>query len=139
MRALLAAAALMAMNAVAQAQNAPPAAAPAPANDVAPGDPFAAEYGNTVVQTAPSGAQILTHINEDRTWEQHLPDGSTRRGTYRWQDDHTVCFAQLDPPLPNGEGTGCNEVHTAHKVGESWTQKDSKGQTYTMTIVAGRH
>jgi hypothetical protein len=130
MRALLAAAALVAMGAVAQAQEAAPAAPS--------GDPFAAEYGNTLTQTEPDGAQIVTYINEDRTWTQHLPDGSVRRGTYRWQDDHTVCFAQTDPALPNGQGTGCNEVRMAHQVGESWTQKDSKGQTYTMAIVAGR-
>ena len=137
MRALLAAAALIAMNVAALAQvNAP--AAPPPAAPVATGDPFADEYANTLVERAADGATILTHINEDRTWEQHLPDGSVRRGTYRWQDDHTVCFAQTEPALPNSEGTGCNEVHSIHHVGESWTQKDSKGQTFTMTIVAGR-
>jgi hypothetical protein len=127
MRALLASVALAAFNVAAYAQDA------APAND-----PFAAEYGNTVVQTAANGAQIVTFINEDHTWIQHLPDGSTRRGTYRWQDDHTVCFAQTDPAPQNGQGTGCNEVQSAHQIGETWTQKDSHGQSYTMTIVAGR-
>ncbi len=130
MRALLVVTTLLAMSAVAQAQDAAPAAPS--------GDPFAAEYGNTLTQTGPDGARIVTFINEDRTWIQHLPDGSARRGTYRWQDDHTVCFAQTDPAPPSGQGTGCNEVRSAHQVGESWTQKDSKGQTYTMTIVAGR-
>jgi hypothetical protein len=135
MRALLWGVALVAMSTGAQAQDTAPAVAPA----ATPGDPFAAEYGNTLVQEGPNGAQIVTFINEDRTWIQHLPDGSVRRGTYRWQDDHTVCFAQTNPAMPNGEGTGCNEVHSAHQIGERWTQKDSKGQTYTMTIVAGRH
>ncbi len=130
MRALLAGAALVATCTVAHAQDAAPAAAP--------GDPFAAEYGNTLTQTGPDGARIVTYINEDHTWVQHLPDGSTRSGTYRWQDDHTVCFAQTDPTPTNGQGTGCNEVHSAHQIGDSWTQRDSKGQSYTMTIVAGR-
>jgi hypothetical protein len=128
MRALLAGTALVAMCATASAQDAAPAA----------GDPFADEYGNTLTQTGPDGAQIVTYINEDRTWVQHLPDGSTRRGTYLWQDDHTVCFAQTEPAMPNGQGTGCNEVHSAHKIGDNWTQKDSKGQTYSMAITAGR-
>jgi hypothetical protein len=126
--------ALLAMSVAALAD--PPAAQPVPA--AANGDPFADEYANTLVETAPDGAKIYSHINEDHTWEQHLPDGSSERGTYRWQDDHTVCFTQTEPRLPNGEGTGCNEVHSAHKVGDNWTQKDAKGQTYTMTLVAGR-
>jgi hypothetical protein len=134
MRALLAVAALVVTSVAAQAQDVAPAAAPATT-----GDPFAAEYGNTLIQAGPNGVQIVTYIDEDRTWVQHLPDGSTRRGTYRWQDDHTVCFAQTDPAPPSGGGTGCNEVHSAHQIGERWTQTDSKGQTYTMTIVAGRH
>jgi hypothetical protein len=121
-------AALLALCMTAQADPPAPAA----------GDPFTAEYGNTLTQTGPDGAQIVTFINEDQTWVQHLPDGSTRRGTYRWQDDHTVCFAQTDPTPQNGQGTGCNEVQTAHQVGDSWTQKDSRGQTYTMRLVAGR-
>jgi hypothetical protein len=133
MRAMFVIAASLVLTATAQAQNSAPVAPPA-----ATGDPFADEYANTLVERAADGATILTHINEDRTWEQHLPDGSKRRGTYRWQDDHTVCFAQTDPALPNGEGTGCNEVRNVHHVGESWTQQDSKGQTFTMTIVAGR-
>lgn len=126
-RMLLAVAALAAMSAGAQAQDAAPS-----------GDPFAAEYGNTVVQTAPNGVQIVTFINEDHTWIQHLPDGSTRSGTYRWENGHTVCFAQTDPAPPSGQGTGCNDVQYAHQIGETWTQKDSHGQSYTMTIVAGR-
>jgi hypothetical protein len=128
MRVLLACVVLVAIGAAAQAQDAAPS-----------GDPFAAEYGNTLTQTGADGARIVTYINEDRSWEQHLPDGSTRRGTYRWQDNHTVCFAQTDPAPPNGGGTGCNEVRSAHQIGESWTQNDSTGHSYTMTIVAGRH
>ncbi len=106
--------------------------------DPAPGDPFAAMYGNTLTETGPDGAPVVTYIDENGTWTQHMPDGSVQRGTYRWQDDHTVCFAQTEPAPAKYQAASCDEVHTVHKVGESWTQKDSQGRVYTIAITAGR-
>ena len=102
-------------------------------------DPFAAAYGNTVTNTGPDGKKTIIYVNADKTWEQHRADGTVMKGTYTWQDDTHACFTLVDPaPKDSSKATNCNEIKGDHKVGDIWTEQDPKGQTYTMSITAGR-
>ena len=102
-------------------------------------DPFAAAYGNTVTNTSPDGKKSVTYVNADKTWEQHLPNGTVYKGTYAWKDDTHACFTLTDPaPKDASQATNCDEIKGDHKVGDTWTETGQDGQTYTMSITAGR-
>lgn len=102
-------------------------------------DQFAAAYGNTVTNTGPDGKKTVIYVNADKTWEQHRSDGSVMKGTYAWKDDTHACFTLIDPaPKDPSQATNCDEITGDHKVGETWTDKGEDGQTYTMSITAGR-
>ncbi|MBI3678400.1 MAG: hypothetical protein HY243_17455 [Proteobacteria bacterium] len=102
-------------------------------------DQFAAVYGNTVTNTGPDGKKTVIYVNADKTWEQHRPDGTVLKGTFTWKDDTHACFTQTDPaPADPSKAGGCDEIKGDHKVGDTWTDKDDKGQTWTMSITAGR-
>lgn len=106
---------------------------------VAHADPFAAAYGNTVTQTGPDGTKKITYVNQDGTWEQHEADGSVMKGTFVWKDDHTACFTVVSPPQSDpSKATSCDDIKGTHAVGDTWTEKDDKGNSYTMSITAGR-
>lgn len=102
-------------------------------------DPFATAYGNTLTTTAPGGAKIVSYVNADSTWERHLPDGTVLKGTYAWKDAQTVCFTVTDPaPKPGEQSSGCRPIVGTHAVGDTWTETDQKGNSYTTTLSAGR-
>ncbi len=102
-------------------------------------DPFATAYGNTLTTTAPNGGKIVSYVNADGTWERHLPDGTILKGTFAWKDDHTVCFTVTDPaPKPGEQSSGCRAITGTHAVGDTWTENDPKGNSYTTTLTAGR-
>ena len=67
-------------------------------------DPLAVGYGNTVTQTMPDGSKTIIYVNEDKTWEQHLANGTVLKGTFVEKDEHTVCFTLVDPAPKAGEG-----------------------------------
>lgn len=121
-RVLLAAAALVALASVAQAA-----------------DPFASMYGNTVTITGADGTKVTSFVNQDMTWEQHMPDGMTVKGTYAWKDASTACFTQTDPaPKSPDQETVCLPNQTAHNVGDSWSVPGRDGKPVTVVITAGR-
>jgi hypothetical protein len=106
---------------------------------VANADPFTSAYGNTLTTTAPGGAKIVSYVNADGTWERHLPDGTVLKGTYAWKDAQTVCFTVTDPaPKPGEQSGGCRPITGTHAVGDTWTETDPKGNSYTTTLTAGR-
>jgi hypothetical protein len=102
-------------------------------------DPFASMYGNTVSITGPDGSKVTSFVNQDMTWEQHMPDGMTVKGTYAWKDATTACFTQTDPaPKSADMATTCLPNQTAHNVGESWSVAGRDGKPVTVAITAGR-
>jgi hypothetical protein len=102
-------------------------------------DPFASAYGNTLTTTAPGGTKIVSYVNADGTWERHLPNGTVLKGTFAWKDDHTVCFTVTDPaPKPGEQSSGCRAIDGTQAVGDTWTETDPKGNSYTTTLTAGR-
>jgi hypothetical protein len=106
---------------------------------IAHADPFAGMYGNTVAITAPDGSKSTAYVNADMTWEQHMANGTVMKGTYAWKDAGTVCFTLTDPaPKPGDAAPNCSAIPADHKAGDTWTQTDSKGQTLTYAVTAGR-
>jgi hypothetical protein len=116
------------------------AAACAFASVAAYAGPFDAAYGNTVTQTGPQGT-IVIYVNADGTW-QRMMGGQTASGTYTWKDATTACFTQTDPALTADQqkmmGDGCQSFKESHNVGDTWTEKAPNGDTYTVSITAGR-
>jgi len=101
-------------------------------------DPFAVAYGNTVTQTLPDGTKMVTYINADKTWEQHIGD-HTMKGIYAWKDDTHACFTVTDPaPADPSKATSCDEIKGDHKVGDTWSETLPDGKQMTLTITAGR-
>jgi len=102
-------------------------------------DLFAVAYGNTVTQTF-QGKTMTIYVNPDKTWEQHMADGTVMKGTYAWKDATTACFTLVDPaPKDPSKATNCNTIEGNHKVGDSWTeQAPNNGGPITMSITAGR-
>ena len=102
-------------------------------------DPLAPGYGNTVTQTMADGSKIVIYVNEDKTWEQHLSNGTVLKGTFEEKDNDMVCFTVTDPPPASPDkATNCNAIKGDHKVGDTWTETAPSGQTITMAITAGR-
>ena len=106
---------------------------------VAHADPLASAYGNTVTVVGPDGKKQINYVNQDGTWQQQNSDGAVMKGTFVWKDAMTACFTVTDPaPKDPSQATGCQQIKGDHKVGDTWTETDPKGQTYTMSITAGR-
>lgn len=102
-------------------------------------DPFADMYDNTATSTSPSGKTTLYYFNRDGTFENHFASGRTVKGTWVWKDSHTACFTVTDPPPKPGESaTNCKAFPVTHHVGDSWTETDSEGVSYTNSIRPGR-
>ena len=106
---------------------------------VANADPFATAYGNTLTTTASDNTKIVTYVNADGTWERHAADGTVLKGTFAWKDAQTACFTVTDPaPKQGAQSTGCKTFTATHAVGDSWTETDSAGKVFTITLTAGR-
>ena len=102
-------------------------------------DPFEGLYGNTATSTGPDGKGYTYFINKDGTFEGRFPSGRTIKGTYAWKDAVTACFTVTDPaPAPGEDATNCRPFPQTHHVGDTWTEKDAQGTSFTNTIVAGR-
>jgi hypothetical protein len=103
-------------------------------------DPFEGLYDNTATSTGPDGKGYTYYINKDGTFEGHFPSGRTIKGTYAWKDAATACFTVTDPAPAAGENaTNCRPFPETYHAGDSWTEKDAQGMTFTNTITAGRN
>lgn len=99
----------------------------------AAGDPFATYYGNTVVVANAKGERSVL-INEDGTYSQKLPDGTTATG--KWAiDGDKGCFT-ADNPAPDAKPY-CVATET-HNVGDSWNLTAPDGTAEKATLKAGR-
>lgn len=102
-------------------------------------DPYAAMYGNTVTITTANGAKVISYVNPDMSWEQHVEGGVVVKGTYAWKDATTACFTQTDPvPKSPDHATVCLQNQTAHAVGDSWSVQGNDGKPVTVTLTSGR-
>jgi hypothetical protein len=101
--------------------------------------PFDDLYANTVTSTSPTGRTIIYYFNPDGTFENHFPSGKVFKGAYIWRDGRTACFTITDPPPAAGESTtNCREFPVTHHVGDTWTEVDAEGVTWTNNVIPGR-
>ena len=105
---------------------------------IAHADPYANLYANTLQMTLADGTQTTVFINQDMSWEQHLPKGVVIKGTYAWKDAQTACFTVVPAPKPPMQPTNCYAAQTDHAVGDTWTMNGPDGKPNTLSIVAGR-
>src|ERR1700744_2719869 len=102
-------------------------------------DPFEGLYGNTATSTSPKGKVYTYYFNKDGTFENHNPGGRVIKGTYVWKDAITACFTVTDPaPAPGENATNCRPFPVTHHVGDTWSETDSDGVTFTNAVIAGR-
>lgn len=106
-------------------------------------DPMANTYGNTVHTTnKATGVQGTLLFDQNNTYTANTTDKDgkpvTYQGTWALQDGgKTIC---LTPNIPNANPppqTTCSPLEK-HNVGDSWTVTNSAGDTFDVSITAGR-
>ena len=106
-------------------------------------DPMANTYANTVRTTnKANGAQGTLLFNQNNTYTANATDKNgkpvTYNGTWTLKDDgKTIC---LTPNIPNANPppqTSCSPFQK-HTVGDRWTVTNNLGETYDVSITAGR-
>ena len=110
-------------------------AADAPASDPAKPatDPMANTYGNTINLVVLPFWSAKQYFEPDHTWRQVGNSGVTVSGVWRLENGES-CTIQTKPPGP----TYCNP-YVPRKVGDVWTNYDSKFDSTTMiSLEAGR-
>ena len=102
-------------------------------------DTYANFYGNTITITTSDGSKVTAYVNADMTWEQHMPDGTTLKGTYAWKDATTACFTQTDPaPKSAQDAPACLPNQAPHNVGDNWSVIGNDGKSAALSLTAGR-
>ncbi|MBV9989951.1 MAG: hypothetical protein JOZ72_01545 [Alphaproteobacteria bacterium] len=103
-------------------------------------DPMANTYGNTVTtksqKTGMSG-QLMFNADGSYSANGMGPDGKpmTYQGKWTLKDGGaTIC---LSPTLPNPPPMSCTPL-MKHNVGESWSVTNDQGETFDVSITAGR-
>jgi hypothetical protein len=99
-------------------------AAPALANTLE------AFFANTVETTA-AGATTKWRFNSDGTLSATLPDGANVTGTWV-QKNGQFCVTVGQAP------ESCSPISDGKKVGDTWEATNAAGQTFSVTIKAGR-
>jgi hypothetical protein len=104
-------------------------------------DALSSAYGNTVVtKSAKTGATSKMMFNQDGTYTVSAVDAKGQPvsfgGTWAAKAD-AVCMTPQLPAGSPGAGTTCAPLQK-HAVGDSWTTTNDQGETYDVSIVAGR-
>ncbi len=104
-------------------------------------DPMANTYANTVTtksQKTGAAGNAVVQCRRLLQRQHHRPRRQAGRpiranGSLK-ENDATIC---LSPTLPNPPPTSCSPIAT-HAVGESWTVTNDQGETFDVSITAGR-
>lgn len=102
-------------------------------------DPMADTYANTVTtKSAKSGTgTLLFNADGSYTAKATGPDGKpiAYQGKWTLKDGGTaIC---LSPTIPNPPPASCSPL-TKHAVGESWSVTNDQGETFEVSMTAGR-
>jgi uncharacterized low-complexity protein len=103
-------------------------------------DPMANTYANTVTTKSQKTGQTGTlKFNADGSYGADTtgPDGKpfAYKGKWTLKDNGaTIC---LSPTLPNAPPPSCTPL-TKHAVGESWSVTNEQGETFDVSMTAGR-
>lgn len=103
-------------------------------------DPMANTYANTVTtKSAKTGASGTLLFNADGSYSASTtgPDGKPLAYQGKWMlkdGGATIC---LSPTLPNPPPPSCSPL-TTHAVGESWNVTNDQGESFAVSLTAGR-
>lgn len=103
-------------------------------------DPMANTYANTVTTTsAKTGVSGTLLFNADGSYSASTtgPDGKPLAYQGKWMlkdGGATIC---LSPTLPNPPPPNCSPL-TTHAVGESWNVTNDQGESFAVSLTAGR-
>lgn len=106
-------------------------------------DPMANTYGNTVTtKSEKTGAAGKLMFNADGTYTAVATDEKGQPinygGSWTLKDGGaTICLAPQLPEGTPGSAPSCSPL-VKHAVGDSWTTTNSLGETFDVSIVAGR-
>ena len=103
-------------------------------------DPMANTYANTVTtKSAKTGQSGTLMFNADGSYAANTtgPDGKPLSYQGKWMlKDYggTIC---LSPTLPKPPPTSCSPLQK-HAVGDSWNVTNDQGETFAVSLTAGR-
>jgi hypothetical protein len=104
-------------------------------------DPMSNTYANTVTTKGATGAGKLL-FNADGTYDASTTTADGKpfayKGTWALKDNGaTICLTPQLPPDTPGAGPSCSPL-MKHAVGETWSVTNDKGETFEVSLVAGR-
>ena len=107
-------------------------------------DPMANTYANSVMtKSAKTGQSATLLFNADGTYMTKGMDASGKAVEYpgKWalkDGGKTICLApELPPNTPNAPPASCSPLET-HNVGDNWSVTNDQGETFQVSITAGR-
>lgn len=100
-------------------------------------DPMAGTYGNTVVITNAKGEVSKFRFAPDQTFTYESARGDRRTGTWVLKDGLLCVTTHHRPEDPTPEKESCSEFKGEHQAGDTWQQTNPRGDSVTVTIVAG--
>lgn len=106
-------------------------------------DPMSNTYGNTVsTKSAKTGATGTLMFNADGTYGANATGADGKPVSYqgKWMlkdAGATICLAPQLPPNTPGSAPSCSPLQK-HAVGESWNVTNDQGETFAVSLTAGR-
>ena len=106
-------------------------------------DPMSNTYGNTVsTKSAKTGATGTLMFNADGTYGANATGADGKPVSYqgKWMlkdGGATICLAPQLPPNTPGSAPSCSPLQK-HAVGESWNVTNDQGETFAVSLTAGR-
>lgn len=107
-------------------------------------DPMTNTYVNTVsTKSAKTGLTGALFFNADGSYAAKGTNAEGKQVEYpgKWMlkdDGKTICLTPTLPPdTPKPPPTSCSPLEQ-HNVGDNWSVTDDQGETFAVTITAGR-
>ena len=106
-------------------------------------DPISNTYGNTVTtKSAKTGATGSLMFNADGTYGASATGADGKPVSYqgKWtlkDGGATICLAPQLPAGSPGSMPSCSPLQK-HAVGENWSVTNDQGETFTVSLAAGR-
>jgi hypothetical protein len=103
-------------------------------------DPMANTYANTVsTKSAKTGQAGTLLFNADGSYTANTtgPDGKPMSYQGKWMLKDSGATICLSPTIPNPPPASCSPL-TKHAVGDSWNVTNDQGETFAVSLSAGR-
>jgi hypothetical protein len=106
-------------------------------------DPMSNTYGNTVTtKSAKTGQSGMLFFNADGSYSAKATDEKGNPVQYggKWSlkdDGATICLAPQLPAGSPGSAPSCSPLQK-HPVGDSWSVTNDQGETFAVSLTAGR-